>query len=251
MDYRISDPRLDPPGFEAHYSERTVRLPDSFWCYDPLASEPRVNPLPALSRGHITLGCLNNPCKLTDETLALWGGVVQAIPGYRLVLLAPPGRHRLHLSRRLAAHGIDEERVRFVAYRRRAAYLEAYHDIDVGLDTYPYNGHTTTLDALWMGVPTISRVGQTCVGRGGLSQLFQLGLEGLAAASDSDFVAAATELCRDLARLASLRQRLRPMLEQSALMDAPRFTRNLEAAYRHMWNAYCEPKPAAADAIMR
>jgi predicted O-linked N-acetylglucosamine transferase (SPINDLY family) len=98
MDFRISDSRLDPPGFDSHYSERTIRLPDSFWCYDPLTTEPTVNALPALERGYVTLGCLNNPCKLTDATLRLWSRVLHAVPTSRLQLLAPSGRHGRHAA---------------------------------------------------------------------------------------------------------------------------------------------------------
>jgi predicted O-linked N-acetylglucosamine transferase (SPINDLY family) len=239
IDYRFTDPRLDPDGFEDQYSERSIRLPDSFWCYDPLADQPEVNALPALERGHLTFGCLNNPCKVTESTLHLWGGVMRALPDSRLRLLAPPGRARCRLLQRLAAHGIAAERISFVGFRPRADYLRCYHDIDIGLDTFPYNGHTTSLDSLWMGVPTITRVGETCVGRGGLSQLFQLGLVELAAAGDAAFTAAAARLAADLPGLAELRQALRARLERSPLMDAGRFARNIEAAYRGVWRDYC------------
>jgi predicted O-linked N-acetylglucosamine transferase (SPINDLY family) len=117
--------------------------------------------------------------------------------------------------------------------------LRSYHEIDIGLDTFPYNGHTTSLDSLWMGVPTITRVGETSVGRGGLSQLFQLELLELAADSDLGFVAAAVALARDFPRLAALRQELRARLEASPLMDAGRFARSIEAAYRAVWSDYC------------
>jgi predicted O-linked N-acetylglucosamine transferase (SPINDLY family) len=235
MDYRLSDPRLDPDGFDAHYSERTLRLPDSYWCYDPLTRGPGVNELPAIDRGYLTLGCLNNPCKLTDHTLRLWGGVMRALPTARLLLMAPPGRHRRHLSQRLGAHGIAAERVDFRAFQPRGEYLHSYHDIDLGLDTFPYNGHTTSLDSLWMGVPVVTRVGRTSVGRGGLSQLFQIDLLELAAESDEAFVGIAAALGNDLIRLASLRRELRTRLERSALMDASRFARNVEHAYRDAW----------------
>ncbi len=175
IDYRLSDPRLDPEGFEPHYSERTLRLEDSFWCYDPLTDRPEVNPLPALSRGYVMLGCLNNPCKLTDRTLRLWGNAMRALPDSRITLMAPAGRHRGRLLQQLGEHGVAAHRVHFVEFRPRADYLRSYHDIDFGLDTFPYNGHTTSLDALWMGVPTVTRVGATSVGRGGLSQLHQSG----------------------------------------------------------------------------
>jgi predicted O-linked N-acetylglucosamine transferase (SPINDLY family) len=246
MDYRLSDPRLDPEGFEDHYTERTLRLPDSFWCYDPLTDAPPVGALPALEAGHLTLGCLNNPCKLTDRTLELWTRLMRALPTAKLLLLAPEGRSRRRLTERLAAGGIARERVDFVAFRPRADYLRTYERIDLGLDTFPYNGHTTSLDALWMGVPTVTRVGDTCVGRGGLSQLHQLGISELAAFSDEAFVGIAVALAKDLPRLAALRgASLRSRLESSALMDQERFARNIESAYRTAWTRFvlsmCRP----------
>ncbi|MGO9512639.1 MAG: tetratricopeptide repeat protein [Steroidobacteraceae bacterium] len=239
IEYRLSDPRLDPDGFDNHYSERTLRLPDTFWCYDPLTDPPEVNPLPAIERGYLTLGCLNNPCKLTDDTLQLWGGLMRELPQARLLLMAPAGRHRRRLLQRLEAQDIAAQRVSFVEFRPRAQYLHSYHDIDFGLDTFPYNGHTTSLDALWMGVPIVTRVGQTSVGRGGLSQLFHVGLLELAAESDAAFVSKASALANDIARLATLRRELRSRLERSPLMDGARFARNIEEAYRQVWAAYC------------
>jgi protein O-GlcNAc transferase len=244
MDYRLSDPRLDPEGFDHHYSERTVRLADTFWCYDPMAAQP-INALPALERGYPTFGCLNNPCKVTDTTLQLWGGVMRTLPNARLSLLSPGGRSTPRLLGRLEAHGIAPSQVELVEFQPRAQYLRAYLDIDLALDTFPYNGHTTSLDALWMGVPVVTRVGRTCVGRGGLSQLFHLDLLELAAESDAAFVNAAVALANDLPRLAALRQTLRPRLESSALMDAPRFARNMEEIYRRVWARYCADSAAA------
>lgn len=235
MDFRISDPRLDPVGVDHHYSERTLRLPDTFWCYDPLADQS-INVLPATERGHLTLGCLNNPCKVTDDALRLWSGVMREIPDARLRLLAPGGRHgRQRLLRRLDLQGIASSRVELIEFKPRAQYLRSYLDIDLALDTFPYNGHTTSLDALWMGVPVLTRVGHTCVGRGGFSQLFHVDLLELAATSDAEFVRAAVALANDLPRLAALRRELRPRLEGSALMDGARFARSMEAAYRRAW----------------
>ena len=247
MDFRLSDPRLDPPEFDAHYTERTLRLDDTFWCYDPLAEAVPINPLPARHRGYLTLGCLNNPCKLTDRTLDLWGGVLEALPDARLKLMVPVSRHRARLLERLEAHGIEAGRVSFAEFRPRAEYLRSYHDIDFGLDTFPYNGHTTSLDALWMGVPMVTRVGATCVGRAGLSQLHHLDLLELAAESDRDFVAAARALAGDLTHLAALRADLRARMERSPLMNATRFARSLERAYRIAWRSYCA-SPAASSA---
>jgi predicted O-linked N-acetylglucosamine transferase (SPINDLY family) len=173
------------------------------------------------------------------------------LPDARLRLMAPAGRHRVVLLERLAAEGVRAGRVSFVPHQRRADYLREYHEIDIGLDTFPYNGHTTSLDAAWMGVPTVSRVGETCVGRAGLSQLFQLNLARLAAATDAEFVAVAVELARNLETLAGLRQGLRSRLEHSPLMDAPRFARNVEAAYRAIWRGGAPPRDPAQVTITR
>ncbi len=235
MDFRLSDPRLDPPGFESHYTERTIHLPDSFWCYHPLATGPEVNPLPALRCGHVTFGCLNNPCKLTDETLQLWAGVMNQLPTAQLLLMSRAGKYQKQLLDRLSTRGIAADRVSFVSYRPRAEYLKSYHEIDLGLDTFPYNGHTTSLDSFWMGVPVVTRVGRTSVGRGGLSQLFQLGLTELAADSDEAFVKIAVELASNLPRLAAMREGLRSRIEASPLMDGKRFAGNIETACRYAW----------------
>jgi len=239
MDYRLSDDRLDPPGAGEPYSERTIRLPDSFWCYDPLTDEPPVNALPAAEHGFITLGCLNNPCKLTDATFSLWGQVMRRLPAARLKLLAPPGRHRDQLQRRLAAQGIAAARLDFLDRQSRADYLRAYHSIDLCLDTVPYGGHTTSLDAFWMGVPTVTRVTDACVGRATFSQLFHLDLLHLAAHGDVEFADAVVAATADLGELAALRRELRPRLAGSPLMDALRFARGVEAAYRMAWREYC------------
>jgi predicted O-linked N-acetylglucosamine transferase (SPINDLY family) len=164
---------------------------------------------------------------------------MSAMPQARLLLLAPPGRHRERLLGRLAAQRIASHRVRFVEFRPRAQYLHSYHDIDIGLDTFPYNGHTTSLDSLWMGVPIVTRVGRTCVGRGGLSQLHHLDLLELAAETDEGFVDAVVALGNDLERLAALRQSLRARLERSPLMDGHRFARSVEHVYRQAWRDHC------------
>jgi predicted O-linked N-acetylglucosamine transferase (SPINDLY family) len=237
MDYRFTDPYLDPPGdSDCWYSERSIRLPESFWCYDPLTSEPEPGELPAKANVHITFGCLNNFCKINDATLALWSQCLDRVPGSRLLLLCPPGSHRQRVFDRLG------ERVEFSAFLPRSDYLRLYQRIDVGLDTFPYNGHTTSLDSFWMGVPVITRVGQTVVGRAGWSQLCNLGLKELAANDDAEFVRIAAELAGNLSRLAELRSTLRSRMQQSPLMDHQRFTANIENAYREMWRNWCGSK---------
>ena len=243
IDYRLSDPFLDPPGTdESIYSEKTVHLPHTFWCYDPLdGRDISVNALPAPANGFVTFGCLNNFCKVNDSVLRLWAGVLRAVASSRLLLLAPEGSCRVRTIALLGQEGIAAERIEFVAQQPRRKYLELYHRIDLGLDTFPYNGHTTSLDSFWMGVPVVTLVGQTIVGRAGLSQLMNLQLPDLSASGPEQFVRIAAELARDLPRLSELRRTLRSRLEASPLMDAPRFARDIEAAYREMWRKWCAP----------
>jgi predicted O-linked N-acetylglucosamine transferase (SPINDLY family) len=241
IDYRLTDPYLDPPGLnDQFYSETSIRLPDSFWCYDPLTTEPAVNPLPAQAKGRVTFGCLNNFCKVSEPVLRLWSRVLNAVERSQLLILCAEGSHRQPLLEMLQGEGITADRVELVAGRPRLQYLELYHRIDVGLDTFPYNGHTTSLDSYWMGVPVVTLVGQTVVGRAGLSQLTNLGLPELIAEAPEQYVQIAADLARDLPRLAELRRTLRGRMEASPLMDAPRFARNIEAAYRQMWRNWCE-----------
>ncbi len=240
IDYRLTDPYLDPPNLYDHcYSEQSVRLPDSFWCYDPLDSEPAVNALPAAEQGYITFGCLNNFCKVNAVVLGIWAQVLKTVDRSRLIILAGEGTHRQHTLDLLAAEGVVRDRVTFVVNQPQQQYLRYYHGIDIGLDTVPYNGHTTSLDSLWMGVPVVTLVGPTVVGRAGLSQLTNLGLPELIASSPEQFVRITAELAKDLSRLSALRATLRDRMRASPLMNAPRFARNIETAYREMWRRWC------------
>lgn len=235
MQYRLSDPYLDPPGSEVgRYSEETILLPHTFWCYDPMTEEP-VGPLPAESRGHITFGCLNNFCKVSRPTVTLWAKVLKAVPGSRMIMMAPPGPSRQRVLEQLSAEGISGDRVEFVPFQSRQEYLKTYQGIDICLDTIPYNGHTTSLDAFWMGVPVITRIGHALVGRAGLCQLSNLGLPELAANSDEAFVMLVSSLANDRERLAELRRTLRERMRSSPLHDGARFARDVEAAYREAW----------------
>jgi predicted O-linked N-acetylglucosamine transferase (SPINDLY family) len=241
MDYRLTDPYLDPPGlFDACYAEESLRLPDTFWCYNPLSDRPPASALPALESGAITFGCLNAFSKINDGCLALWAQALQAVPGSRLLLQAPRGPARDKVLTALQRGGIAAARVQFADRRSRQEYLELYHQIDLCLDPLPYNGHTTSLDAFWMGVPTLTLLGRTVVGRAGWSQLCNLDLKELAAETPEQFVALAAELAGDLPRLQELRGSLRQRMERSPLMDAKRFARNVESAYREIWRRWCD-----------
>ncbi len=245
IDYRLTDPYLDPPGVtDEHYVETSVRLPSTFWCYDfegmELAAAPPVSPAPAAQAGAITFGCLNGFWKLNDSMLALWAKVMAALPGSRIIILCPPRSARERTARKLTSLGIEPHRIEFAARQPRHGYFSLFNRIDISLDTFPYNGHTTSLDSLWMGVPVVTLVGHTCVGRAGLSQVSNLNLPELAARTPEQFVAVATELARDLPRLTELRSGLRQRMTSSPLMDAPRFARDVESAYRRLWQKWCE-----------
>ena len=240
MDYRLTDPYLDPPGeYDSCYAEQSVRLPDTFWCYDPLCEVPPVDPLPALQNGCITFGSLNNFCKVNDESLALWARTLAAVRNSRLLLLAPPGRARKRVVEVLQKHGIAPARAEFVGKQSTDAYLKTYSRIDVGLDPIPYHGHTTSLDAFWMGVPTISLMGRTIVGRAGWSMLSNLQLQELSARTPEQFVEITVKLADDLPRLHELRSSMRRRMLDSPLMDGHRFARNVEHAYREVWQRWC------------
>ncbi len=249
IDYRLTDLYLDPedPAGSSNkaYMEESIRLPHSFWCYDPTTDEPGVNPLPLLVRGAVTFGCLNNFCKVNAEMVALWARVLQGVLGSRLMLLAAEGSHRQQTIELFDQQGIAAERVVFADVRPRAEYLRLYHEIDIGLDTFPYNGHTTSLDSLWMGVPVVTLVGERVAGRAGFSQLMNLGLPELIARSGDEFVRTAAELAGDVPRLAALRAGLRKRMRASPLMDAKGFARGIEAAYREMWQKWCAAERSA------
>jgi len=240
VDYRLTDPYLDPPATsESCYAEQSVHLPKTFWCYEPFSSKPEINSLPALQSSCISFGSLNNFCKVNEFVLALWAKVLNAVPGSRLVLLAPEGSCRQRILDFLSKHGVTADRLTFFGKQPLQQYLELYHGIDIGLDTFPYNGHTTSLDAYWMGVPMVTLVGQTVVGRAGLSQLTNLGLTELVAQTPDQFVEIATRLANDLPRLSQLRATLRERMRHSPLLDAAGFARGIESAYRTMWRRWC------------
>lgn len=239
MDYRLTDPYLDPPdSSDQYYSEESIRLPESYWCY-PVVDAPEVKPVPALQTGYVTFGCLNNFAKVTTPTLEAWIRLLEEVPNSKLVLHGKEGRHRVRVQDYFRAQQIAEERLKFIEFLPVNKYLEVYEQIDIALDPFPYGGGTTTCDALWMGVPVVTLSGQTAVGRGGRSILLNAGLPELVADSTEDYVHIALELAGDLPRLSGIRSMLRERIRNSPLMDAPRFTRGLEAACRDMWQRWC------------
>jgi predicted O-linked N-acetylglucosamine transferase (SPINDLY family) len=240
IDYRLSDPYLDPPGTdESVYSEKTIRLPHSFWCFDPLdCRDIPVSPLPAESNGFITFGCLNNFCKINPLMLDRWASIMRQTEGSRLILLAKLGRHRQRTIDYLGGLGIGPDRVEFLPFSSRRNYLRQFQRVDISLDSFPCTGHTTSLDSLWMGVPVVTLVGETLFSRAGWCQLSNLGLTELASHTPEGFIEIAAGLAKNVSRLRQIRAELRPRMEQSPLMNGSLFARTIEAAYLQMWQTF-------------
>jgi predicted O-linked N-acetylglucosamine transferase (SPINDLY family) len=247
MDYRISDHYLDPRGSshdKEFYSERTIRLPHSYWCYKPLENLPPANELPATRNGYVTFGCLNSFIKVSDAAMRLWARVLRRVQNSRLLILAPEGSARQRVLEFFQGQRIDPDRIGFLDRSPRREYMELYHQIDLCLDTTPYTGHTTTLDSLWMGVPVVSMTGSTAVSRGGMSILANIGLADYCVAREEDFVEKAAVVADDWTALAELRATLRKRMSRSRLTRGRRFAINMEGAYRLAWRRWCRTFPA-------
>jgi predicted O-linked N-acetylglucosamine transferase (SPINDLY family) len=250
VDYRLTDRFLDPPGpsadlgegaleRDAYYAEKSVRLPGCYWCYPEPGEAPEVGPLPADANGYVTFGCLNEFTKVGPGVLDAWCDVLGRVAGSKLLMHAKLGGHRVRVVEHLKGRGIDPTRVEFVNQVPMREYFPMYNRIDIALDPFPWAGGTTTLDALWMGVPVVTLAGDTGVSRGGLSILSNLGKAEWAATSVEQYVGIAAELASDRQELAKLRAGMREMMRTSSLMDAPRFVAGVEAAYRRMWRDWC------------
>ncbi|MEA2735346.1 MAG: protein O-GlcNAc transferase, partial [Humisphaera sp.] len=236
MDFRLTDPQLDPLGSDVNYSETSLRLPRTYWCYVLPPNMPGVGPLPAASAGHITFGCLNKFTKVSDDALRAWAQVLARTPNSRLILHAPVGQTRDRVLAMMGTESVAPERIEFVVRRPAVEYLETYNRIDVALDPFPYNGGTTTCEALLMGAPVVSLAGDIAVRRAGVSILTNVGLTELIARTPAEYVEIATELAADRPRLSKIRGELRGRMLASPLSDLPAFARDLEAAYLSMWN---------------
>ncbi|NTV15188.1 MAG: tetratricopeptide repeat protein [Desulfobulbaceae bacterium] len=245
MAYRLTDVVADPRGqADALHVETLLRLEPGFLCYQPEAAAPPVGPLPARQQGYITFGSFNNLAKITPAVVSLWAAILRAVPHSRIVLkdrVLANEETSSHFKQMFALHGVVAERLDLLdMVPGKADHLGLYGKIDIALDTFPYNGTTTTFEALWMGVPVITLVGSRHSGRVGASIMQQAGLTKFVGDSLEQYRELALLLAKDLDRLESLRSSLRACLQNSPLLDQGRFTASLEGVFRQIWCQWCE-----------
>jgi predicted O-linked N-acetylglucosamine transferase (SPINDLY family) len=240
MDARISDPLIDPADSDLSvYSERTILLPRTHLCYQPGGAALEVSPLPALWMGRITFGCLNSFTKASADAMDLWATVLRSAPKSKMIIHAKDGKHLDRVRERFGREGVSADRLEFVSRQPWAQYMQTYGRIDIALDPFPFGGGITTCDALWMGVPVVTLVGATAVGRVGRSILSNVGLPELVAQTPEDYVRIAVDLAKQTGRLSELRAGLRGRLQASPMMDAKGLAKELESAYRREWERWC------------
>lgn len=240
VDYRITDAYADPPGkTEQYHTEKLIRLPKSFLCYNPIDAFPPVSELPALGSGVVTFGCCNNPTKITPNVVEVWSQILKRLPQSRLLLknarYTDSSVCEIFWSR-FEKYGVEREQVLLVGEQQGILeHFQIYSQIDIGLDPFPYNGTTTTCETLWGGVPVVVLAGNAHVCRVGVSILTNVGLPELIGQTPEEYIEIAVRLAQDLPRLRELRHNLRSLMQESPLRDAKTHARALERAYRQMW----------------
>jgi len=251
MDYWLTDAVCHPDDSREHFSETLVRLPHLF-AITPPADAPEPTALPAARLGQVTFGSFNINAKINRRTVALWARVLRALPESRLVLKSRGVGYaaeelRQRLSGQFAAHGIEPVRLTFLPpVPSEREHLALYGEIDLALDPVPYGGCLTTIDALWMGVPTIVLSGDRFLHRMSHSLYHTVGCDEWVATSEDEYVAKALALARDLPALGAHRASLRQRVAASRLCDGPAYARTLETVYRELWRRWCASPPAPA-----
>jgi predicted O-linked N-acetylglucosamine transferase (SPINDLY family) len=246
IDYLLADATCIPDSLEPFIKEKVVRLPDGFLCYEPPASAPEVGPLPAQAAGHITFGTANQVAKVRPEVAQLWARILERIPNARLAIkargLSDPETREAYLGM-FERCGIGRERVHLLAPGSQRDILDFYNQIDIALDPFPCAGGTTTCEALWMGVPVVSLIGERFCNRHSASHLRNAGLGELVASSPEEYITIAERLAGDVSGLAHLRAQIRPRMAASPLTDPARFSRNFDRALRQMWIGVLDGAP--------
>jgi predicted O-linked N-acetylglucosamine transferase (SPINDLY family) len=249
IDYRLTDELAEPPDAQRFHTEELVFLAQGFLCYKPPGFAPPVAPLPVIEKGYFTFGSFNNNCKIQPEMMQLWAQILKAKEKSRLLLKFGGGDDtavRGHYLRLFQEMGIAPESVKICGRKPTIEHFKMYDQVDIALDTFPYNGTTTTCEAAWMGVPTITLVGNAHVSRVGLSILSRMGLRDFAASTREEYIAKAVAFSGELENLAKVRASLRAIMFNSPLCDKKGFTKGLEAAYRQMWRRWCDSTRSTA-----
>lgn len=244
MDYKISDPYVEPPGMGEHLNTETIwRLPNIFCCYQPHEKSPEVIAHPPFEdNGYITFGSFNNFIKVRDPVMAVWGKILKQVPNSRLILEVTGGEDPDLvdlITQRLEKQSCPLDQV-IIEPRKRSNQFIIYNKIDIALDPFPTTGGTTTMDTLWMGVPLVTLAGRQFSARMGASILTNAGMPELVAENVEEYVAIAVKLATDKDRLKTLRHNLRERFAASPAMNQKSFAHDMEEAYRGMWKRYCE-----------
>ena len=248
MDYCVSDQNLDPPpagsteldGPSPVHSETLLRLKGCYWCYTASPEAPPVNPLPAAMRGYPTFGSLNSFTKLNPGVHDVWARLLLAVPTARMFMVVPGGpAPQQRAADEYAKRGVDPQRLRMSDITPFSVYFRHFLDVDVALDPFPYAGGTTTMDALYMGVPVVTLEGRWATARAGITLMKNVGHPDWIARNADEYVQIATNLVSDLNSLAQLRQSLRQTMIQSPLMNGKHFALDMEDAYQRAWQRYC------------
>lgn len=254
MDYVIGDPVSIDAQVAAQFTEQVANLPHTRMCFTAPPVEIEVNRLPALSTGAVTFGCFQNYSKVSDEVLSCWGEILQAMPTARLFWQTKAFSDHLIREQtlaRLAKHGIAATRCTLYGMVPRDEYLRNHHQIDVILDTFPFTGGTTTCEALWMGVPSVTLIGETLIARQGASYMHCVGLQDWVATTRDEYVQKAIAFASDLEGLATLRAQLRQQVLASPLMNAQQFAQDFEQLLSGLWQqalAKLKPQQLLAEA---
>jgi protein O-GlcNAc transferase len=241
MDYRIVDDISDPPGeADQYHSETLVRLPNGFLCFDPPENAPEVSSLPVLRNGYVTFGSFNALAKITDQAIELWSRILARVPGSRILLKNKclfDEATRKRLFDRFAALGICSERIMMTPFTNTTEeHLACYGHLDISLDTFPYNGTTTTCESLWMGVPVVGLMGDRHASRVTASILTLLGIQSLVGKDLDEYVEIAVHLSGRPELLEVLHNGLRGRMRQSGLCDGNKFVAELEDSYIAFWS---------------
>ncbi len=248
VDYSLLDPHLLSPGAAAGFVEKPWCLPETAYCYNPLAAPRKPAPSPVFRNGHITFGCFNNPAKLSRAAFAAWGEILRRLPDSRLIFKyktfdSPMVQKRVLDA--MTAHGVDPQRITFQGYSPLGAFLDGFAEIDIALDTFPYTGVTTTMHTLWVGTPVVTLAGDTPMQRFGRSALLSIGRPGWIAATPAEYVQIAVRLADEVKADPDLRGKVQRRMQCSSMMRHEAFVRSLETAYRGMWAAWCAERTGA------